>query len=151
VFPNDIQNRVAVELQPSGVTELDAVLGGGFSRGSQICRLMRGVERERKLEGKPPLVQFLPRSKRTKKTPKKAEGVHSTRKVNGSPTPASGVKSTVPEDAHAEEEKTQGRDGGRYSYGADQPGRTQAAEEGNHRRSTKSCGDVQPRSFGHIN
>jgi hypothetical protein len=38
----------------------------------EICRLMRGVERERKLEGKPPLVQFLPRSKRTKKTPKKA-------------------------------------------------------------------------------
>ena len=67
----------------------------------EICQLMRGVERERKLEGKPPLVQFLPRSKRTKKTPKKAEGVQSTRKVNGSPTPASGVKSTVPEDAHA--------------------------------------------------
>src|SRR5260370_28875582 len=67
----------------------------------EICRLMRGVERERKLEGKPPLVQFLPRSKRTKKTPKKAEGVHSNRKGNGSPTPASGAKSTVPEDAHA--------------------------------------------------
>ena len=68
---------------------------------NEICQLMRGVERERKLEGKPPLVQFLSRSKRPKKTPKKAEGVHSTRKVNGSPTPASGVKSTVPEDAHA--------------------------------------------------
>ena len=67
----------------------------------EICRLMRGVERERKLEGKPPLVQFLPRGKRTKKPPKKAEGVHSARKVNGSPTPASGVKSTVPEGAHA--------------------------------------------------
>ena len=67
----------------------------------EICRLMRGVERERKLEGKPPLVEFLSRSKHPKKTPKKAEGVHSTRKVNGSPTPASGVKSTVPEDAHA--------------------------------------------------
>jgi hypothetical protein len=37
----------------------------------EICRLMRGVERERKLEGKPPLVQFLPRGKRTKKAPKK--------------------------------------------------------------------------------
>src|SRR5438132_685413 len=30
------QNRVAVELQPSGVTELDAVLGGGFPRGSVV-------------------------------------------------------------------------------------------------------------------
>jgi hypothetical protein len=46
-------------------------------------------------------VQFLSRSNRTKKAPKKTEGVHSPRKVNGSPTPASGVKSTVPEDAHA--------------------------------------------------
>ena len=30
------QNRVAVELQPSGVMELDAVLGGGFPRGSLV-------------------------------------------------------------------------------------------------------------------
>src|SRR5437867_11614831 len=30
------QNRLAVELQPSGVTELDAVLGGGFPRGSLV-------------------------------------------------------------------------------------------------------------------
>src|SRR6267143_5987212 len=30
------QNRAAVELQPSGVTELDAVLGGGFPRGSLV-------------------------------------------------------------------------------------------------------------------
>src|SRR5437762_8227755 len=30
------QNRVAVELQPTGVTELDAVLGGGFPRGSLV-------------------------------------------------------------------------------------------------------------------
>jgi hypothetical protein len=67
----------------------------------EICQLMRTVERERKLEGKPPLVQFLPRSKRAKKTPKKTEGVHSSRKVNGSPTPASGVKNTEQEDAHA--------------------------------------------------
>ncbi len=66
----------------------------------EICQLMRGVERERKLEGKPPLVQFLTRSKRPKKTTKKSEG-HSSRKVDDSPTPASGVKSTVPEDAHA--------------------------------------------------
>ena len=67
----------------------------------EICQLMRTVERERKLEGKPPLVQFLPRSKRPKETTEKNEGVHSGRKVNGSPTPASDVKSTVPEDAHA--------------------------------------------------
>src|SRR5712692_11141859 len=30
------QNRAAVELQPSGVMELDAVLGGGFPRGSRV-------------------------------------------------------------------------------------------------------------------
>src|SRR5438132_14409265 len=30
------QNRAAVELQPSGVTELDRVLGGGFPRGSLV-------------------------------------------------------------------------------------------------------------------
>jgi len=67
----------------------------------EICQLMRGVERERKQEGKPPLVQFLTRSKRPKKTTKKTEGAPSSRKVNGSPTPASGVKSTEPEGAHA--------------------------------------------------
>jgi hypothetical protein len=67
----------------------------------EICQLMRGVERERKLEGKPPLVQFLSRSKRAKKAHKKTEGVHSSRKVNSSPTPALGVKSTEPESAHA--------------------------------------------------
>jgi hypothetical protein len=67
----------------------------------EICQLMREVERQRKQEGKPPLVQFLTGSKRPKKTPKKTEGVHSSRKVNGSPTPASHVKSTEPERAHA--------------------------------------------------
>jgi hypothetical protein len=67
----------------------------------EICQLMREVERQRKQEGKSPLVQFFAGSKRPKKAPKKTEGVHSARKVNGSPTPASGVKSTVPEDAHA--------------------------------------------------
>jgi recombination protein RecA len=30
------QNRAAVELQPCGITELDAVLGGGFPRGSLV-------------------------------------------------------------------------------------------------------------------
>jgi hypothetical protein len=62
----------------------------------EICQLMRTVERERKLEGKPPLVQFLSRSKRPKKAPKKAEGVHSLRKVNGSPTPRMVKKLVVP-------------------------------------------------------
>jgi hypothetical protein len=67
----------------------------------EICQLMRIVERKRKLEGKPPLVQFLSRSKRPKKATQKAEGVHSRRKVNGSPTPGSAVKSAEPESAHA--------------------------------------------------
>jgi hypothetical protein len=67
----------------------------------EICRLMRGVERERKLEGKPPLVQFLPRSKRSKKTPKKTEGVRSNHRVPGLQPPSSSIKGTVPEDAHA--------------------------------------------------
>ena len=62
----------------------------------EICQLMRGVERERKLEGKPPLVQFLSRSKRPKK-----KGVHSSRKLNGPMPSAPGVASTVREDAHA--------------------------------------------------
>src|SRR5258708_13565904 len=30
------QSRATVELQPCGVTELDAVLGGGFPRGSVV-------------------------------------------------------------------------------------------------------------------
>jgi hypothetical protein len=55
----------------------------------EICQLMRGVERERKLEGKPPLVQFLHRNKGPKKTPEKTEGVPSSHKLTGSPTPAS--------------------------------------------------------------
>ena len=67
----------------------------------EICQLMRVVERERKLEGKPPLVQFLPRSKRQKKGPKKTEGVHSSRKPNGPMPSAPGVESIVPETAHA--------------------------------------------------
>jgi hypothetical protein len=61
---------------------------------------MRGVERERKLEGKPPLVQFVTRSKRLKKITKKTEG-RPGRKVNGSPTSDLGTKSTEPEGAHA--------------------------------------------------
>src|SRR6202795_2866155 len=50
----------------------------------EVCQLMREVERQRKQEGKPPLVQFLPRSKRPKKTPKQTEGAHSRHKLTGS-------------------------------------------------------------------
>jgi hypothetical protein len=53
--------------------EFNAWLSDEPLTNEEICRLIRGVERERKLEGKPPLVQFLPRSKRLKKTPKKAK------------------------------------------------------------------------------
>src|SRR5437773_7887056 len=66
----------------------------------EICQLMRTVERERKLEGKPPLVQFLPRSKRPKKTPKKTEGAHPSHRPNGPLPSAPGVESTVPANAH---------------------------------------------------
>ncbi len=66
----------------------------------EICRLMCGVERERKREGKPSLLQFLPRSKRPKKTPKKTEGVGSSHRVTSLQPHTSGIKSTVPEDAH---------------------------------------------------
>jgi hypothetical protein len=47
----------------------------------EICQLMRTVERERKLAGKPPLVQFLARSKRPKKSPQRNAGAQSSRKV----------------------------------------------------------------------
>ena len=67
----------------------------------EICQLMRTVERACKLEGKPPLAQFLPRGKRTKKPPKKTEGVHSSRKPNGPMPSVPRVESTVPEGAHA--------------------------------------------------
>jgi hypothetical protein len=51
----------------------------------EVCRLMREVERQRKHEGKPPLVQFLTSRKRSKKTEKETEAAHSTRKPNGAP------------------------------------------------------------------
>jgi hypothetical protein len=65
----------------------------------EICQLMRTVERERKLEGKSPLVQFLSRSKRPKKTHKKTQGIHSSYKPNGPLPSASGVKNKVGEGA----------------------------------------------------
>ncbi len=51
----------------------------------EVCRLMREVERQRKHEGKPPLVQFLTSKKRSKKTETETEAAHSTRKPNGAP------------------------------------------------------------------
>src|SRR3989442_13078925 len=54
----------------------------------EICQLMHTVERERKLEGKPPLVQFLSRRNRPQKTRQTTEGVHSTRRAQGPLTAA---------------------------------------------------------------
>src|SRR5262249_40743108 len=67
----------------------------------EICSLMREVERQRKQEGKPPIVQFLTARKRLKKTGKQNGAVQSSRKPNGAPTPGADVKSTEPEGAHA--------------------------------------------------
>ena len=51
----------------------------------EVCRLMREVERQRKHEGKPPLVQFLTSRKPSKRNEKVTEVVHSIRKPNGTP------------------------------------------------------------------
>ena len=66
----------------------------------EICELMREVERQRKHEGKPPLVQFLTSRKRSKKTEKENEAVHSNHKRNGAPSSSTGVKSTGSGGAH---------------------------------------------------
>ena len=66
----------------------------------EICDLMRTVERERKLEGKPPLVQFLASRKRSRKPRRENGAVHSNRKPNGAPTVDTVVKDRVPEAAH---------------------------------------------------
>src|SRR5262249_37134911 len=56
----------------------------------EICRLMRAVERQRKKEGKPPLVQFVTSRKHPQKTRKengsvqfnkKPHGAHSTKRL----------------------------------------------------------------------
>ena len=67
----------------------------------EICKLMRTVERERKLDGKPPMVQFLTARKRSKKTGKENGAVHSSRKPNGVAPSASGARNTAPDHAHA--------------------------------------------------
>lgn len=51
---------------------------------NEICNLMRTVERERKQQGKVPLVQFLSASRRPQKMPKKAEGDDSSRRPEAS-------------------------------------------------------------------
>jgi hypothetical protein len=66
----------------------------------EICRLMREVERQRKQEGKPPLVHFLTSRKRPKKPDKENGAVRSSRKPNGAPTPDTGIKNKMPESAH---------------------------------------------------
>jgi hypothetical protein len=49
----------------------------------EICGLMRQVERERKQEGKLPLVQFLNPRKQSKKSEKENGAIRSSRKPNG--------------------------------------------------------------------
>jgi len=66
----------------------------------EICDLMRAVERERKLEGKPPLVEFLSRRTPPKKPPKKNEGVPAGRKPNGALPSGVAVQNKAQEDAH---------------------------------------------------
>lgn len=66
----------------------------------EISDLMRRVERERKLEGKPPSVEFLTMRKRSKKTGKENGAVHSSRRPNGAPPYASGARNTAAEQAH---------------------------------------------------
>lgn len=66
----------------------------------EICKLMRTVERERKLEGRPPLVQFLSRSRNPREARKATERVHSSRKPNGPLPPAQGARNKTPESAH---------------------------------------------------
>jgi len=66
----------------------------------EICNLMREVERQRKHEGKPPLVQFHTSRKRSKKTRRENGAVHSSRKPNGAPAQDAVVKNRVPEAAH---------------------------------------------------
>lgn len=65
----------------------------------EICQLMRTVERERKLEGKPPLVQFLSRRKQSRKSAKANQRVHSSRKLNGPPLSAAGTNNKTQEGA----------------------------------------------------
>src|SRR5260370_4498782 len=48
----------------------------------EVCQLMREVERQRKQEVKPPLVQFLPPSPRPQRPAKNTEAVLSNRKLN---------------------------------------------------------------------
>jgi hypothetical protein len=52
----------------------------------EVCGLMREVERQRKQEGKPPLVQFLISRKQSKKNEKENATISSSRKPNGAPT-----------------------------------------------------------------
>ncbi|MFZ3244331.1 MAG: hypothetical protein WA185_04585 [Candidatus Acidiferrales bacterium] len=65
----------------------------------EIFQLMRQVERQRKLEGKPPLVQFFTSRKGSKQTEKQNRVVQSSRRPND-PVPSAGTKNKIQEDAH---------------------------------------------------
>src|SRR5882672_1878498 len=62
----------------------------------EICQLMREVERQRKEEGKLPLVEFLPPRKRSKRSEKENGTIRSSRKPNGAPTQQSARESVIP-------------------------------------------------------
>ncbi|MGB7665741.1 MAG: hypothetical protein WBL66_00630 [Candidatus Acidiferrales bacterium] len=65
-----------------------------------IFQLMRQVERQRKLEGKPPLVQFFTSRKSSKQTEKQNRVVQSSRRPNDPVPSAAGTKNKIQEDAH---------------------------------------------------
>lgn len=66
----------------------------------EIFQLMRQVERQRKLEGKPPLVQFLKLRKDSKKTHKRDKVAQPSPRPNGPLPSAAGTKDKTPESAH---------------------------------------------------
>jgi hypothetical protein len=80
--------------------EFDAWLSDEPLTNEEICRSVRDVGRERKLEGNAPALHFLVRGKRLKKMRRKSEAQPSRRKLNGLPIADSGIKSTEPEGAH---------------------------------------------------
>ena len=61
----------------------------------EICDLMREVERQRKQEGKLPLVQFLTPRNRSKKSGKENGTIRSGGKPNGAPTQPSSRESVI--------------------------------------------------------
>jgi hypothetical protein len=66
----------------------------------EIFQLMRQVERQRKLEGKPPLVQFLTSRKGPEETKKQNKVAQPSDRANGPLPSAVGTKDKTHEDAH---------------------------------------------------